>query len=167
MARRSATAAAAAAFQQTLDSLDLPRSQLPDPEELGRRAALLAVADIAWKRVLGPLLDGKQAQELLGVRTRQALHDLVKRRRLLAVPWGEETRYPAFQFGPDGRPYPEMRLVLQAFENAKIDGLTLGSWFRHPQRALGGETPARWMAERHDPERLVTAAGRSAARLEH
>lgn len=165
MARRTAAAAAAAAFQETLESFDLPRSEVPDPEGLGRLGALLVVADIAWKERLGPLLDGKQAQELLAVKTRQALHDLVKRRRLLAVPWGNEMRYPVFQFASTGRPHDVMPRLLQIFADADVPALMVGSWCTSEQRALDGARPSEWMARGRDPERLLDAARRSAARL--
>ena len=76
------TAEAAAAFQQTLERFGFATSKaaLGDPVDLGRRAALLAVADRIWRRQIGPLLDGRDVQRLLKVGTRQAVSDLVKRR---------------------------------------------------------------------------------------
>ena len=58
------TAEAAAAFQQTLERFGFATSKaaLGDPVDLGRRAALLAVADRIWRRQIGPLLDGRDVQ---------------------------------------------------------------------------------------------------------
>lgn len=159
-------AAAAAAFAETLDALDLAREQLPDQTELGRRAALLAVSEVVWQQHLGPLLEGDQVRALLRVRTRQAVNDLVKRHRILAVSSAEgRLVYPAFQFGPGGRPYEAMPRVLGVLAGAGVSAHTLASWFRSPQRALGGATPAVWLAEGRDTAALVEAARRSAARL--
>lgn len=160
------TSAAAAAFAETLDDLGI--TKLDDAAGVGRRAALLAVADRFWAEHLGPLLEGNQVQELLGVRSRQAVNDLVRRGRLLALP-GPEGRllYPAFQFSPSGRPYEAMPKVLAALEEARIDAHTTASWFKTPQRALGDVTPARWLASGKDVERLVEAARRTAARMGH
>src|SRR5260370_200925 len=53
---RAHAAAAAKAFEETLEELDLPDStpELRDPKSLGRRAALLAVAEAGWAPHLGP-----------------------------------------------------------------------------------------------------------------
>ncbi len=162
--------AAAEAFEEALAEfgLDERDADFGDPRALGRRAALLAVAGTVWRRHLGPLLTSKQVAELLGVGTRQAVSDRVKRRRILALPAGErELAYPSFQFGPTGEPYPAMASVLEVFSTAKLSPHTIASWFVTPQDALDGATPAEWMAEGRDVERVVVAARRSAARTAH
>lgn len=157
-------AVAAAAFERALEGFEIER--VADQEELGKRGALLAVADQVWQRHLGPSLNGEQARSLLGVRTRQALHDLVKRRRLLALP-GEQGRavYPAFQFDSTGRPHPSVPTILAMFDDAGVTAHTTASWFRSPQAALKGKTPADWIEADADADRLIEAARRSAARL--
>ena len=48
----------ALAFQKTLEDLDVPEEALGDREqqrEIGRRAALLATAEMQWRDALGPL----------------------------------------------------------------------------------------------------------------
>jgi hypothetical protein len=135
--------AAAEAFQQTLVELGIDETdpELGDPRALGRRAALL------------------------GVRTRQAVNDRVKRHRLLALPTADrELAYPTFQFGDTGQPYPAIAPVLEAFTSAGLSPHTIASWFVTPQATLDEATPARWLAEGGDTERLVAAARRSAAR---
>ena len=74
---------------------------------LMQRVALAAAAGAPWQRQLGPLLDIRQAQRLLGVRSRQAVHDLIQRHRLLGLTTeARRTFVPMLQFTKAGRPYP-------------------------------------------------------------
>jgi hypothetical protein len=166
MARALATAAET--FERTLQELNVSERALGDPEELGRRAALLAAADAVWSKRLGPTLRREQVQEILGVGSRQAVSQLARRRRLLALPTREDRlTFPAFQFSPNGRPYEAMPDILAAFDDAGVSPYTIASWFTTPQRLLGKVTPATWLRRGRDPERIVEAARRSAARLAH
>lgn len=165
MARPLATAAET--FEQTLEELGVSDREIGDPRELGRRAALLAAADTLWSKRLGPSLRREQVQGLLGVGSRQAVSQLTKRRRLLALPRDDRLVFPAFQFSSSGRPYEAMPAVLAAFDDAGVSPYTIASWFTTPQRLLGRVTPATWLRRGRDPERVVEAARRSAARLAH
>lgn len=159
---------AAEAFEQTLEGLGLSGSEheLGDPSELGRRAAFLVVAGAVWRRHLGPMLDGKAVQQLLGVTTRQGVHDLVKRRRLLGVPGAHgQLEYPPFQFAPDGRPHAVMPRILAPLAEAGLDAHTTASWFATGQPRLDGHTPAAWLRAGGDVELVVEAARRAGARL--
>lgn len=160
------TSAAAAAFDATLAELGVDGDDPAiDVRSLGRRAALLAVADTVWHRHLGPLLTTKQVAELLGVGTRQAVNDRVRRHRLLALPSGDrDLAYPAFQFDERGMPYAALAPVLEAFAAARLSPPTISSWFVTPQPALDGDTPAAWLSHGGDRERLVGAARRTASR---
>jgi hypothetical protein len=166
---RSFVATAAESFQGTLRELGLTRfsPEIGDPAKLGRRAALVAAAEAVWTTHLGPLLDARHVQELLGVGTRQAVNDLRVRRRLLGLPKeGGRVVYPAFQFGQSGRPFDALPRILETFEaRADVDPWTVGSWFVTPQAHLGRVTPAEWLAKREDPGPLFESARRSAARL--
>lgn len=158
---------AAEAFHETLMELGIDEAdpELGDPRTLGRRAALLAVASAAWRRHLGPLLNTKQVAELLGVGTRQAVNDRVRRHRILALPTEDrELAYPAFQFGTMGKPYPAIAPVLETFAAAKLSPHTIASWFVTPQAMLDDLTPALWLAEGRGTDHLLAAARRSAAR---
>src|SRR5215207_6329005 len=163
-------AAAARAFERALEQLERQEGapDLGDPEELGRRAALLAAAEAVWGRHLGPLFDVEQAMTALGVGSRQAVSDLARRGRLLALdaPGGRKL-YPAFQLGPGGRPFPEVAAVVEAFAGVVETPHTIAAWFVAPQELLEGETPAAWMRARRDPAPLVEEARRAAARLAH
>lgn len=132
--------------------------------ELGERAALLAVAGQVWHRHLGPLLTSGDLQKL-GGRSRQAVHDLVSRGRLLALPALGGSLFPAFQVDRRGRPRPGMGEVLAVFEGAVESPLTVASWFRTPQPLLDDRTPADWLVAGEDTTRLVAAARRAAAHL--
>jgi hypothetical protein len=164
----SAVNMAAKSFAETLERLHLPPDapELRDPIALGRRAALQAVAETAWGQVLGLLYDVEQAKAVLSVTSRQAVHDLAKRKRLLVLgASGGRKVYPAFQFDRTGRPYPEIPDILRAFEGAVQTSHTIASWFVTPQDVLNGETPASWMRGRRDPDPLLESAHRAAARL--
>ncbi|HEV2853631.1 MAG TPA: hypothetical protein VHC97_12585 [Thermoanaerobaculia bacterium] len=167
---RAHAAAAAKAFEETLEELSLPDDSpdLQDPAALGRRAALLAAADAVWSQVLNPLFDVEHTQTVLRVTSRQAVSDLAKRGRLLALDGsGGRKLYPGFQFGPDGRPYPEVAQVIRVFAGVVETPYTIASWFVSPQDLLNGETPAAWMRARREPEILLEAARRSADKLAH
>ncbi len=159
---------AAAAFRETLTDLGLSdeESGVGDPAELGRRAALLVASDLVWRRQIGPLLDGQQVRQLLGVRTRQAVHDLVKRGRLLGLPSRDgSTVFPAFQFSAEGRPLLALPAILATFSGTVESPYTIASWFVSPQPLLDGDTPAAWLRAGRDPEVAGEAARRAAARL--
>lgn len=160
--------AAAKVFEQTLEQLEREEgiTDLGDPAVVGRRFALLAAAEAVWGRQLGPLFDLDQTKTALGVGTRQAVSDLAKRGRLLAVDAsGGRKLYPAFQFSPNGRPYLEVARVLEIFRGVVETPYTIASWFTSPQDLLEGETPAAWMRYGRSPENLYEAARRAAARL--
>ncbi len=164
----SHAAIAARAFEKTLEELerqdDAP--DFGDPAALGRRAALLAASEAVWGRHLGPLFDMDQTRTLLNVGSRQAVSDLARRGRLLALEAsGGRKLYPAFQFGPGGRPYAEVPRVLEIFAGAVESPYTIASWFVSPQDLLEGETPTAWLRSRREPEPLFEAARRVAARL--
>ena len=119
------------------------------PEELGYRAALLVAADRVWEHHIGPMLTAEQAAALLGVGTRQAVHDRAKRGGLLALHKGSrQVRFPAFQFverpGSTAKTVlPELSRLIGIFTDSGVDVWTLASWFRTPAPLLETLTPAR------------------------
>ena len=145
-----------------------PPPGLGDPRELGERGALLALAEAAWRRHVGALLDTHQVQALMGVGTRQAVSDRARRGGLLMLPTAAgRVGYPAFQFGPGGQPYPAVPRVLELFAEAEADPWTVASWFRSPQALLEHSTPAEWLGRGGSDDTLIEAARRTAARLAH
>jgi hypothetical protein len=159
---------AAAAFKATLRELGLSgdEPELGDGARLGQRAALVAAASVMWRHQLGPLLDMRQAQELLGVGSRQAVHDLIQRHRLLALSSeGRRTLIPAFQFSETGRPYEAVPPILRIFAEADATGWTVASWFTTPRPDLADETPIAWVRVGRDLETVLEAARAAAAPL--
>ena len=166
----SGTAEAGRAFVAALDALGLNgREEGFDADELGRRGALLAASDLIWRERLGRLLSRDEVQELLGLRSRQAVHDLAKRGRLLALPTqGGRPLFPAFQFDLEqGRVYSAVPSAIGRFKEAGVDAYTAASWFCEPRPVLDGLTPADWLRERRADRPLIEAARRSAAPLAH
>ena len=161
-----------AAFEETLQRVEQGEiaeavEEFGDARALGQRAALLAFTGISWKRHLGPSFSKTEVAQLLGV-TRDAVRKRMKTRRLFALPTGErDYAFPAFQFDESGHPYPVLSAVLTVFAEVQVEPHTLASWFKTPQNLLEDETPATWMANYRDPEVLVAAARRTAARLAH
>ncbi len=163
-------AVAVESFAETLRQMGLKsrRTGLTKPRELGRRAALSVAADVVWRNHLGRLLTRDEAQELLGIGTRQGIHDLVKRGRLLALPTERGTlEFPAFQFDVARREvFPVVKPAIEELRPAfDDDAFAIASWFVSPNDLLGSATPADWMRGRDD-DLLLEAARRTAARLE-
>lgn len=159
-------------FGDTLERLGVEEEAgAPTPEELGRRAALLVGAEQAWDHHIGPMLAAAQVADLLGVGTRQAVHDRARRGGLLALHRGSrQVRFPAFQLverpGSATRAVlPELGRVMRIFADAGVDEWTVASWFCTLAPLLETMTPAAWLAEGKDPEQAIEAARRSAARL--
>src|SRR6266566_4029404 len=111
-------ATAAKSFERTLSELGITGDE-DHLSALGRRAALLAASDLVWHKQLGPLYSSKQVREVMGRGTRQSVSELVKRRRLLALPQEDgRLAFPAVQFGPGGRRLRGLEHILEAFHGA-------------------------------------------------
>lgn len=170
--------AAVTAFRKTLERLETTAEQVAEGQEvtqsgtalalgpeLGERAALMAVAGQLWRQHLGPLLTASDLQKM-GGRSRQAVHEMVQRGRLLALPTtGRQLLFPAFQLDPTGRPHPVVPKVLAIFADAAVSPYTIASWFRTPQPLLEGRSPAETLASGEDPTLVEQAAKRSASKL--
>jgi hypothetical protein len=159
---------AAASFKATLRELGLSgeEPELGDATRLGQRAALVAAAGALWRGQLGPLLDMRQTQELLGVSSRQAVHDLIQRHRMLAVSTEDRrTLVPVFQFSEAGRPYEVVPSILRVFAEVEATGWTTASWFTTPNAELQGCTPIAWIQDGRDHPTVLNAAHAAAAPL--
>jgi hypothetical protein len=163
------TEVAARAFADELERLEREGElKLEEPERAGRRGALIVAASSLWSRQLGGLLDAEQVRRLLGVKSRQAVHDLVRRGRLLRVADSAgHARYPANQFDEHGRPFAVIGDVIEAFAPAGVSAWAVASFLGSPQRELEGQTPQRWLLAGGDPGPVREAARRLAARLAH
>lgn len=156
------------AFRATLiERGALADAAATDAAEVGRRAALLVDSASAWAQHLGCLLDVRQAMEMLGVSTRQAVYDLAARHRLLGLPrQGAGMAFPAFQFDPaTGRPYDVLPGLLGVFAAAGVDPYTTATWLATGQDDLDGRSPASLLADPVAVKALHRAAERTAARL--
>ena len=159
---------AAASFKATLRELGLSgdEPELGDAARLGQRAALVAAAAAVWQKQLGPLLEMRHAQQLLGVGSRQAVHDLIQRHRLLALTTEDRrTLIPVFQFTEAGRPYEAVPPILRIFAQAEATGWTTASWFTTPCPELDGQSPMAWISEGRDLDAVLDAARAAAAPL--
>lgn len=140
-----------------------------DAVEVGRRAALLVQSATSWREHLGELIDVKGVMRLLRVSTRQAVYDLVSRRRLLGLRRdGGSMAFPVFQFDPaTGRAYQVVGDVLAAFATAGVDPYTVATWLATAQDELDGATPVSLLGDPSSADAVVRAASRTAARLSH
>lgn len=157
------------AFAQELERLESRGElELEEPDRAGRRGALLIAATSVWARHLDGLLEAEQVRELLGVRSRQAVHDLVRRGRLLRVrDSAGRALYPANQLDRHGRPFPVVGDVIETFRAAGASSWTIASFLGSAQRSLDGKTPRSWLLDGGDPGPVCEAARRIAARLAH
>jgi hypothetical protein len=131
---------AARAFEQTLAELGIDEAQL-DPEDFGRRAALLAASNLVWARHLGPAYPTRHVRRLFKA-SKQAVNDRVRRGTLLALRnEAGEVVYPAFQFGPNGQPLAGIADVIGAFKGAVETPYTIAAWLVSPEAELDGSTP--------------------------
>ena len=165
MAQAQALAAAAAAFEETLQDLGFTDGELGDPIEVGRRAALLVSADTMWRHRLGDLLDSKQVAMLLQT-TQVEVNRLAEQDRLLGLPTKSGfILFPGFQFSRTGKIEPALPAILEAFAGSVVSPFTIASWFVTPNPLLRRLSPAKWLERGLDPELLVEAARRSSQSL--
>ena len=160
-----ALAAAAEAFERTLEDLGFANDDLGDPAEVGRRAALLVSAETIWRHHLGTLLESEQVEELLRI-TPAEVGRLVTDNHLLGLPTKRGKRlFPGFQFGKARQAYPDVAPVLRILTSSVSSLYTIASWFASPQPLLRGLTPAAWLRKGGDTNKLLDAARRSSRRL--
>jgi hypothetical protein len=165
----TATQVAVRAFAEELELLERRGElELEEPERAGRRGALIVAAASVWARHLDGLLDAEQTRLLLGVKSRQAVHDLVRRGRLLRVQDSAgRALYPANQFDEHGRPFALVGDLIESFARAGVSQWTIASFLSSPQRELDGQTPQRWLLAGGEEGPVREAARRIAARLAH
>jgi hypothetical protein len=164
------TAVAVDAFREALEELGVNRRRgLTRPREFGRRAALDAASELLFRNSLERLLTRDEVQELLRVKTRQAVHDLVRRGQLIALPTKSGTHvYPAFQIdAARGRPYRAVAPAVAHLRSAFEGPMTIAGWFVSANELLDGATPAQWLARSGSDELLVEAARRDAGAAAH
>jgi hypothetical protein len=165
----TATEIAVQAFAEELELFERCGDlEIEEPERAGGRGALLVAAASIWARHVGGLLDAEQTRLLLGVKSRQAVHDLVRRGRLLRVnDSAGRALYPANQFDEHGRPFEVVGDVISSFASAGVSPWAVASFFGSPQRELDAQTPQGWLLAGGEEGPVREAARRAAARLAH
>jgi hypothetical protein len=135
--------------------------------QLGRDAALTAIAPVLWRAQIGERWGTAQVTGFLQI-TRQAVYKKVRARGLLGIPGRGTTWFPAWQFDPSSH---QVRLVvsllLAEFHKAddQLSPLTIASWATTEQPELLDTTPATWISAGKDPAQVVQAARQTAANL--
>lgn len=76
--------------------------------------------------------------------------------RAFAVEWNGRTVFPAFQFGPDGQPRPEIATILGHLRRAGLDDWQTALWFATPTGWLDDLRPVDVLAR--DPGAVEGAA---------
>lgn len=118
-----------------------------------------------WIQALGPLLDIEETRQLLHLEGACEVIALQLQDLILALGSFGQNRYPALQFSPAGKLYPEVARVLEIFSGVVETPYTIASWFVSPQDLLEDKTPAAWLQAGGDPTLLFEAARRDAWRL--
>jgi hypothetical protein len=153
-------------FMLAARTSDLPErlSRIDDPEGFGAELVALVSARATWEAALGRYLTVSEAAKVLGVSSRQAVHQRIARHTLLAMDLAGQTVLPAYQF--DGaKVRPEVVFVLKLLRPAGLTDEATVSWFATPQPELDGVTPSDWLGK--DPTRLYEAARHTAGSLSH
>lgn len=117
-----------------------------------------------WRQRLGPFLSQGDAADALQI-DEAGLHRLASEGALLSVlTESSEQLYPAFQFH-DGGTLPALKECLSLLSETRLSAYTILSWFLSPSEFLDGKTPATWLAEGRDPDRVLALANTTQARL--
>lgn len=132
-------------------------------------AGLVQVHRVAEARAeyLGsqPMLSSAQVAALGGseANNKGALANRWKTKgKIFAVPKGGADLFPAFQFGPDGRPLPAVATVIELFKDEHSWNLAL--WWNAGSGWLAGRTPREVLPS--DPDAVIEAAKRTMEPLE-
>jgi hypothetical protein len=155
-------------LREAIQGLSLP-SEAPalNYSELGVEAAQMTAASMQWGTAVGDRLDTTTVVQMLGV-TRQALAKRTANGSLLGLPGHRTTWYPTWQFDRERqRLRPEVRELIMSFRRKlrKVDPLLIASWASTQQEDLDGVTPAQWLEDGGDSDKLLVAAARAASHL--
>ncbi|MCP3426741.1 hypothetical protein NBM05_12200 [Rothia sp. AR01] len=166
----------AADFRREIDErIDRSLEEMADAGELSdttpghaERLAHAAVRAIRTaNRVttqVGPLYSRDRVMKVLGVGSRQALHDRIRRHALLRVFSAEgQALFPVLQFR-DGAVDPGLVPYLKILLGSGASGWTVLYWLTSPAARFGGRTPLQ-VVEAGDREELaqLTAVARDDA----
>jgi hypothetical protein len=160
---------AAKEFKRTLQELGgIEATSEMQGKMLGRRAALLVAVPAAWRQALGPMVTAEEARRALKLRGVDALIRMSQENRLIMLPalhggW----LLPRSQFSDQMALLPRLDEVIGTLKRVGVDDFGIASWLVTPQTTLEDVTPSEWLCKPGNPERVVTAAHRSAHKLSH
>jgi DNA-binding protein HU-beta len=160
--RKRSGATAGQVFENELRSL---LGDVSPDLEVARRAARLAMSEQAWEQGLEAVWDTRDVCAALDV-TKQRVSVLVHKHRLIALPQNGRLRFPVWQFtalDANDRAYLAQAHHLLVSEG-EIDPWSAASWFMAGHPDLENQTPAEWLRDGGEHDRVLTAAHRDATR---
>lgn len=107
-----------------------------------------------------PMLSAAEVAERAGSRARNRAALAARWRaegRIFGLPVGARILFPAFQFGPEGRPLPALAdVIAETVRRLGMGPWALALWLRGPSSALDGRSPLELLGS--EPERVRAAA---------
>jgi hypothetical protein len=145
------------AYEQELrNQLERYGTPTADPEEVGRRAAVLAAAGQAGRRDAGPFYGTEGAQAALGGVSKQAVSQRVRQGRLLGLRLAADGSgrdrlvYPTWQFHPVVLRHLPTVLAAAGFDDRRpTTGWTIAAWLTTSDDHLGGLAPIEVLQSGH------------------
>jgi hypothetical protein len=128
------------------------------PEALAARVAAVVPTPSRLAATIGPVYRQASLAAACG-HSRQAVSDLIKRRRVLALTTKDgHVVIPAFQLGDDLRPLNGIPEILQILTPDVIDEWTLASWLTAAHDQLGAKSVVEYLAAGNEPARAFAVA---------
>lgn len=117
-----------------------------------------------WAEAIGATFTSAQVRPILNLNSRQALHNWVKRGKVLAITTADgEQLFPAWQFVAGGNVVEGLDAVMAVLSSDVVDRWTLASWLRRPLPDLEGTSVADALLAGY-VEPALTQARRAASR---
>jgi aminoglycoside/choline kinase family phosphotransferase len=157
-----------AGFVATAELLDLGDTvgKLKAPAVFGADLARVAATRATLEAAVGGYVSVAEAVKILGVGSRQAVHQRIARGTLLAIDVAGQTVLPTYQF--DGEHVrSEFVQAAKLLARAGLSEIAVVSWFVTRQPELEGSTPAEWIAAGQDAALVYDAARHTAGTLAH
>lgn len=146
------------------DAANIDVGAFGDPDDIAEAMAAVLPLGHVYDEISGPFYDTAGLTRWLGI-SRQALHQKVARRAVLACPLADGGNvYPAWQFLENGATIPALGEVLVVLSEGTNDPWMIALWMQAPSHDLDGHPPSEWLRSGGDPQRVVTMARDVAAR---
>lgn len=128
------------------------------PETLAARVAAVVPAPSRLAATIGPVYRQATLATAWG-QSRQAVFDLIKRRRLLTLTTKDgHVVIPAFQLGDDLRPLNGIPEILHILTPDVVDEWTLASWLTTAHDQLDATSIVEYLAAGNEPARAFAVA---------